>query len=171
MTKKKKTEKKAAPKKKELKPYQKKEWLLINYPAKSAGQIAREQGVSRAAVLHQLRKHEIKITTRTSPKAGQRRDDVDRSYHKKSFLEKKLKAGLSIHKIATECNCSFMQVKHMVEKHGLTQLAKSMKQAKAVAVPKKKPAVKKAEIKVKPKAEDELKKKITKVDAAIDKVK
>lgn len=146
---KKKTEKKAAPKKqKELKPYQKKEWLQQNYPKKSAGQIAREQGVSRGAVLAQLRNHEIKITTRTSSKAGKRRDDVDRSYHKKQYLEKQLKSGKTIHKIATECNCSFMQVKHMVEKHGLTQLAKSMKQAKAVAVPKKKPAaVKKPAVK------------------------
>ena len=138
MTKKKKTEKKAAPKKKEVKEYQKKEVLMKLYPKESAGAIARKYGVSRASILHQLRKHEIKITTRTSPKAGKRRDDVDRSYHKKPFLEKKLKAGLRIYKIATECNCSFMQVRHFVEKHGLTQLAKSMKQAKAIAVPKKK---------------------------------
>ena len=137
---------KAAPKKKkEVKEYQKKEWLQKEYPKKSAGQIAREQGVSRAAVLHQLRKHEIKISTRTSPKAGKRRDDVDRSFHKKPFLEKKLKEGLSIYKIATECNCSFMQVKHMVEKHGLIQLAKSIKKAKTVAAPKKKPAAVKKE--------------------------
>ena len=143
MTAKKKAKPKAAPKKKvELKPYQKKEWLQKNYPAKSAGQLAREQGVSRAAVLHQLRKHEIKITTRTSPKAGKRRDDVDRSYHKKQFLEKKLKEGLSIYKIATKCNCSFLQVKNFVEKHGLTKLAQEMKIKKAE---KKKPAKKKTE--------------------------
>ncbi len=135
------TEKKAAPKKKEVKEYQKKEWLQKNYPAKSAGQLAREQGVSRAAILHQLRKHEIKISTRTSPKAGKRRTDVDRSYHEKQYLEKQLKDGLTIHKIATICNCSFMQVKHFVIKHGLTEMAEKNRKLKKKAA-KKSPAKK-----------------------------
>lgn len=141
----KKTEKKAAPKKKKvLKPYQDEKQLREMYlkNKQSAGQIARANGVSRSSVLHHLRKFKIPLWSRTSPKAGKRRTDVDRSFHKKPFLEKKLKEGLSIYKIATECNCSFMQVKNMVEKHGLTKLAQEMKIKKAE---KKKPAKKKTE--------------------------
>jgi len=141
MTQKKKTTKVAKKKlEKQLKPYQKKEWLVKNYPKKSAGQIAREHGVSRAAVLNQLKKHAIKITTRTSPKAGQRRSDVDRSFHKKEYLEKQLKEGLTIHAIAKECGCGYTQVFHMIEKHGLVKLAQEMKikRAEKKKTPKKK---------------------------------
>lgn len=129
---KKKTEKKAAPKKKEVKEYQKKEWLQQNYPKKSAGAIARKHGVTRGSVLSQLRKHGIKITTRTSPKAGQRRTDVNRSYHEKEYLEKQLKSGKTIHRIATICNTSFMQVKHFVDKHGLTEMADKNRKLKKI---------------------------------------
>lgn len=149
--KKKKTEKKAAAKKKKvLKPYQDEKQLREMYlkNKQTAGQIARANGVSRSSVLHHLRKFKIPLWSRTSPKAGKRRDDVDRSFHKKQFLEKKLKEGLSIYRIATECNCSFMQVRHMVEKHGLLELAQQMKAKKEV----KKPAVKKKkEMKIKKK--------------------
>lgn len=121
--------------------WQTKDWLVKNYPKKSAGAIAREQGTSRGAVLNQLRKYKIKITTRTSSKAGQRKSNVDRSYHKAAYLTKQLKAGLTVHGIAKQCGCGYMQVFHMVEKHGLVELAQEMKK-KAAA---KKPAAKKPE--------------------------
>ncbi|GAH51335.1 unnamed protein product [marine sediment metagenome] len=144
---KKKTEKKAAPKK-EVKEYQKKEVLTKLYPKMSAGAISRKYGVTRGSILSQLRKHEIKITTKTSPKVGQHRDDINRSYHKKEYLEKQLKSGKTIHGIAMACNTSFGQVKHMVEKHGLVEVAEKQKQLKKKmekVLPKKEPAIVKKE--------------------------
>lgn len=145
----KKTEKKAAPKKqKELKPYQKKEVLMKLYPKESAGSIARKYGVSRGAVLAQLRKHEIKIVTRTSPKTGPAhfKKDIDRSFHEKAFLEKKLKEGLSPFKIATITKATHGQVMHFIKKHDLMELVEKQRELKKktekVQVVKKKPAKK-----------------------------
>jgi hypothetical protein len=57
----------------------------------SAGQIAKMFNVSRAAVLFQMRKHNIPITTRkTAPK------DADKRYREKAWLTKQLKSGKSI---------------------------------------------------------------------------
>lgn len=116
--------------KKAIPAYKDEKKLREMYPKMSAGAIAKRFDVSRGVILYFLRKHDIKITTRTSPKSGQRRDDIDRSYHKKEYLEKQLRAGKTIYKIATECNCAFGQVKHMVEKYGLIELAKEVKTKK-----------------------------------------
>lgn len=142
MTEKKKTKKKptkATKKKpeKEIKSYQIESELKKMYPKMSAGEIARKYGVSRGVILNQLKKFNIKIVTRTSPKAGQRRSDIDRSFHKKEYLEKQLKEGLTIHAIAKECGCGYMQVFYMIEKHGLTKLAQEMKAKKKIQKTKK----------------------------------
>lgn len=136
-TKKKPAAKKKAEKKRQLKPYQIESELRKMYPKMSAGAIARKYGVSRGAILNQLKKFNIKITTRTSPKSGQRRTDVNRSFHKKAYLTKQLKEGLTIHAIAKECGCGYMQVFHMVEKHDLVKLAQEMKAKKKVQKTKK----------------------------------
>jgi hypothetical protein len=50
-----------------------------------------------------------------------------------------VKEGLTIHGIAKQCGCGYMQVFHMVEKHGLVKLAQEMKIKKAEKkTPKKK---------------------------------
>lgn len=113
-----------------LKPYQDEKQLRKMYPKMTAGEISRKFNVSRSVILYYIKKFGIKITTRTSPKSGQRRSYVDRSFHKKGYLEKQLRAGKTIYKIATECNCAFGQVKHMVEKHSLIELAKEVKAKK-----------------------------------------
>jgi len=124
-------------KKIELKPYQIESELKKMYPKMSAGEISRKFNVSRSIILHYLRKFEIAIVTRTSPRSGQRRDDIDRSYHKKQFLKKCFEKGLSIYAISNMCGCAYGQVKHMVEKHGLTELAKKAKTVAEKEVPKK----------------------------------
>lgn len=136
----------AVKKEKVLKPYQQKAFLEKNYPAKSAGQIAREQNVSRAAVLAQLRKHRIKISTRTSNKTGLAnfKKDVDRSFHKKEFLEAKLKNGLNVYQIAILCGTTHGQVTYFIKKHDLMATVEGMRTKKAViAKPVKKAKAKK----------------------------
>jgi len=123
--------------KKQLKPYQIESELKRMYPKMSAGEISRKFDVSRGVVLYYLRKFEIPISTRTSPRSGQRRDDIDRSYHKKQFLKKCFEKGLSIYAISEMCSCTYGQVRHMVEKHGLIELAKKAKIVAEKEVPKK----------------------------------
>jgi len=140
MTQKKKQTKPAAKKKPtEIKEYQRKEVLMKLYPSESAGSIARKFDVSRAAVLNQLRKHEIKITTRTSPKTGPGhfKKDVDRSFHDKKFLIEKMKNGLGVSKIAALCGTTHGQVLHFIKKHDLMPMVEEMR-AKAKAKPVKK---------------------------------
>ncbi len=130
---------------KTLKPYQVEKELRKMYPAKSAGAIAREFGVSRGSVLHQLKKFGIKITTRTGP--AHLRKDTDRSFHEKAFLEKNLKEGLSIYKISLICNTTHAQISHFVKKHDLMAMVEANRAKKAAApkpVAKKKVAKKKA---------------------------
>ena len=111
------------------KPYQNKTWLQKNYPAKSAGKISREQKVSRAVILHYLRKFEIPITTRTSPKTGPAHliKDANRSYRKKEWLKKQLESGLSMYKISVVCKVNFGNVKHYCEKFGLMTLVEAQR--------------------------------------------
>lgn len=127
-------DKKVDKKKVELKDYQKKEWLVKNYPSKSAGAIAREQGVSRASILNQLRKHGIKIVTRTSPKTGPAhlKKSVDRSFHDKKFLIEKMNKGLGVSKIASLCGTSFGQVKHFILKHDLMAAVEGLREKQAI---------------------------------------
>jgi len=126
-----KTAKKAQKKKVELKPYQIESELrkLYQQQHKSAGQISRDFGVGRGTILRYLKKFDIPITTRTSPKTGPSHliKNADRSYRKKQWLEKQLKSGLSMFKIATLCRVRFSNVKYYTEKYGLLELAQQQR--------------------------------------------
>lgn len=141
MTEKKKTEKKAAPKKKELKPYQDEVQLRELYLKKkmTAMDIANKFGVKRYNVLFYIHKFNIPIWSRKKEKK-----DANRSYRKKEWLKEQLESGRSIHKIAMICKVSYMQVKNFVIKHDLFALVERQRLEKAKATkPIKKPASKK----------------------------
>jgi predicted DNA-binding protein YlxM (UPF0122 family) len=63
----------------------------------SAGQIAKMFNVSRAAVLFQMRKHNIPITNRKTASA-----DAKEDYKNKTWLTNQLKKGISIFAIAKD---------------------------------------------------------------------
>ena len=111
------------------KPYQNKTWLQKNYPKRSAGQLAREQNVSRSVILYYLRKNGIKITTRVNPKTGPAHlvKDANRSYRKKKWLEEQLKSGLSMYKISIICKVGFGNIKHYCEKFKLMALVEAQR--------------------------------------------
>lgn len=108
----------------ELKPYQDKGQLEQMYPKMTAGEISRKFNVSRAVILHYLRKHGIEITTRVSPKTGPKffKENANRSYQKKKWLKAQLEKGLSIYKISVICKVGFANIKRYVEKFGLMPL-------------------------------------------------
>ncbi len=72
----------------------------------SAGAIARQFGVSRAVVLHHMRKCGIKITTRKTAKPGAKSD-----YKKPTWLRKALEAGQSVYQIAKDQGVSYTSVR------------------------------------------------------------
>jgi DNA-binding CsgD family transcriptional regulator len=78
---------------------------------KSAGEISRIFKVSRGAVLAQLRKHGIKITTRKTRKPGSKDD-----YKKKAWLTSQLKKGISIFQIAKQQGVSYASVRNQAMK-------------------------------------------------------
>ena len=80
----------------------------------SAGQIAKMFNVSRAAVLFQMRKHDIPITTRKTASK-----DADKRYRDKTWLAKQLKSGKSIFQIAKDCKVSYSSVRLPAIKFGL----------------------------------------------------
>lgn len=150
-------------KKEQLKSYQTKAWLEKNYPKKSAGAIAKEQNVSRGVILRYLRKFDIPVTTRVSPKTGPAhfKEDANRSYRNKEWLKKQLDKGLTVNKIATDCKVGYMQVKHYCEKFGLLEL---VQQQRAKAKTEKKPAKKKEQ----PDTIKQVVKKVKKVKKALE---
>ena len=80
----------------------------------SAGQIAKMFNVSRAAVLFQMRKHDIPITTRKIASK-----DADKRYREKTWLAKQLKSGKSIFQIEQDCKVSYSSVRLPAIKFGL----------------------------------------------------
>lgn len=78
---------------------------------KSAGEISRIFKVSRGAVLAQLRKHGIKITTRKT-----RKPDAKSDYKKKGWLEAQLRKGISIFSIAKQQGVSYASVRNQALK-------------------------------------------------------
>jgi hypothetical protein len=110
----------------------------------SAGTIARECGVSRAAVLFQLKKHGIDVSkTRKTRKPGSKQD-----YKNKTWLTNQLKKGLSIFTIAKQQGVSYASVSrqamklvpaHIIEEGKKVRKAKKEKSKTA----KKKTAAKK----------------------------
>ncbi len=115
--------------KKEVKPYHDKETLVRMYEkeGKSAGEIARMFNVSRAAVLFQMRKHNIPITTRKTAAK-----DADKRYRDKNWLSKHLKSGKSIFQIAKDCKVSYSSVRLPAIKFGLgTEIEQGRKVRKA----------------------------------------
>jgi hypothetical protein len=113
------------------KPFQDEKWLRENYGEgkMTAGEIARAHKVSRAAVLHYLKKFKIPITTRRSLKAGAQTD-----FRKDSWLKKKIEEGLSVYKIAKMQGTTYTTISNRVHKLGLDSANKPTP---------KKPAVKK----------------------------
>lgn len=77
----------------------------------SAGQIARMFNVSRAAVLFQMKKHGIQITTRKTKSA-----DAKEDYKKKAWLTSQLKKGISIFQIAKQQGVSYTSVRNQALK-------------------------------------------------------
>jgi len=141
MAQKKKSKLKPAAKKKELKPYQDEKQLRKMYLEEkmTAMDVANKFGVKRGNVLFYIHKFNIPIWSRKKEKK-----DANRSYRKKEWLEKQLKSGLSIHKIAMICKVSFMQVKNFVIKYDLVALVEKQRLEKAKAAkPVKKQASKK----------------------------
>ena len=77
----------------------------------SAGQIAKMFNVSRAAVLFQMRKYNIPITTRKTKSA-----DAKENYKDKKWLTAMLKKGTSIFAIAKEQGVSYASVRNQAMK-------------------------------------------------------
>jgi len=104
----------------------------------SAGQIAKMFNVSRAAVLFQMRKHNIPITTRKTASK-----DADKRYRDKEWLAKQLKSGKSIFQIAKDCKVSYSSVRLPAIKFGLAseieegRKIQKQKKQKPKATPKK----------------------------------
>lgn len=71
----------------------------------SAGQIAKMFNVSRAAVLFQMRKHNIPITTRKTKSA-----DAKEDYKNKTWLTAQLKKGISTFQIAKQQGVTYSSV-------------------------------------------------------------
>ena len=72
----------------------------------SAGEIARQYGVSRAVILHHMKRNNIKITTRKTTKPGAKSD-----YKKPTWLRKALEAGQSVYAIAKDQGVSYGTVR------------------------------------------------------------
>lgn len=77
----------------------------------SAGQIAKMFKVSRSAVLFQMRKHDIPITTRKTKSA-----EAKEEYKKKAWLTAQLKKGVSIFQIAKQQGVSYTSVRNQALK-------------------------------------------------------
>jgi len=122
-------------KKIELKPYQIESELKKMYPKMSAGQIAKKYGVSRGVILNKLKKFKIKITTRTSPVTGPKhfKKEIDRSFHEKAFLKKKLESGLSVYKISVLTKATYGQVMYFIKKYDLLSLVQEQRLIRARA--------------------------------------
>jgi hypothetical protein len=71
----------------------------------SAGQIAKMFNVSRAAVLFQIRKHDIPITTRKT-----KSPDAKEDYKNKTWLKKQISAGKSVFAISKQQGVSYASV-------------------------------------------------------------
>lgn len=87
----------------------------------TAMDIANKFGVKRHNVLFYLHKYNIPIWSRKE------KEGLNRSYRKKQWLEKQLKSGLSIHKIALSCGVGYMQVKNYCFKYGLISLVEQQR--------------------------------------------
>jgi transposase len=72
----------------------------------SAGQIAKQYGVSRGVILHHMRKAGITITTRKTAKPG-----AKSNYKNATWLRKALEAGKSVYSIAKEQGVSYTSVR------------------------------------------------------------
>ena len=77
----------------------------------SAGQIAKMFNVSRAAVLFQMKKHNIPITTRKT-----KSPDAKENYKDKKWLTAQLKKGVSIFSIAKSQKVSYATVRNQAMK-------------------------------------------------------
>ena len=72
----------------------------------SAGQIAKQFGVSRGVVLHHMRKAGITITTRKTTKAG-----AKSQYRNPTWLRKAIESGKSVYQIAKDQGVSYTSVR------------------------------------------------------------
>jgi len=107
----------------------------------SAGQIAKMFKVSRAAVLFQMRKYNIPITTRKT-----KSPDAKEDYKNKTWLTNQLKKGISIFAIAKDQKVTYAtvmsQTRKLVDAHVVEAGRELRKKQKAEA--KKKTTTKKS---------------------------
>ena len=91
----------------------------------SAGQIAKMFNVSRAAVLFQMRKHNIPITTRKTKSA-----DAKSDYLNKTWLTAQLKKGVSIFRISKDQGVSYASVHRQAMKLAPAHIIEEGKKAR-----------------------------------------